>query len=194
MIARAGLSSAAVVDAALAVIDEGGLAALTLAAIAERTGVASPSLYKHVDGLTDLRARVAVRVLDEITSALTSAAVGRSGAAAIAALLEAYRAYAVAHPARYAAVPPDPLHDARLAEAGGRQLTVILAVLRGCGLEGTDAIHTTRALRAMAHGFADIESAGGFGLASDIDESFRRMVDTFVRTVTSASAPTKENS
>lgn len=178
--ARAQLSPDAVTAAALAIIDDQGEGALTLAAVAERTGVAAPSLYKHVAGLADLRARVSLAVLDEITAELTAAALGRSGADAVRALLHAYRDYAVLHPARYAAVPADPLHDPRLAEAAGRQLAVILAVLRGWGIDGSDAVHTTRGLRALAHGFAHIEAAGGFGLVEDIDESFRRVGDAFV--------------
>lgn len=178
--ARAGLTPERVTDAALSIIDELGGDALTLAAVAERTGVASPSLYKHVTGLTELRTRVMVRVLEEITTTLTAASVGRSGADAVTRLMHAYRGYAVAHPARYAAMPADPLHDPLLAEAAQRQLTVILAVLAGWGIDGADAIHTTRALRALVHGFAHIESAGGFGLADDVDESFHRMTTMFV--------------
>jgi AcrR family transcriptional regulator len=172
-----------VVDAAVAVIDERGPDALTLTAVAEHTGVATPSLYKHVAGLAELRGLIAARVLDEITATLTSAALGRGGAEAITAMMHAYRGYAVAHPARYASVPPDPLHDPLLVEPARRQLAVIMTVLRGCGITGTDAVHTTRALRAMTHGFAHIESAGGFGLAEDADESFRRMARAFVRTL-----------
>lgn len=182
--ARAGLTPESVVDAALAVIDDSGADALTLTAIAGRTGVASPSLYKHVAGLAELRTLVAIRVLDEITAALTTAALGRSGGDAVGALLHAYRDYAVSHPARYAVVPADPLHDPQLAEAAGRQLAVIFAVLRGWGIEGPDAVHTTRGLRALAHGFAHIESAGGFGLAEDVDESFRRIAEAFVTALT----------
>ncbi|WP_234946116.1 TetR/AcrR family transcriptional regulator [Agrococcus sp. Marseille-P2731] len=189
---RAKLTPSAIADAALAEIDAHGLAALTMAAIAERTGVRGPSLYKHVGGLADLKASVAERVLTEITEVLTSAAMGRSGADAVAALMHAYRDYAASHPKRYAAIPSDPLRDARTAEAAQRQLDVILAVLRGCAIGGTDAIHVTRSLRAMVHGFADIESSNGFGLAEEIDESFARMVAGFLSTLPPSPSLTEE--
>ncbi|GGH39886.1 TetR-like C-terminal domain-containing protein [Microbacterium album] len=185
----AGLSPAAVVDAAIAVIDERGLDALTLTAVAGHAGVAPPSLYKHVAGLGELRALIAARVLDEITGALTAAALGRSGEDAVAAMMHAYRDYAVGHPSRYAAVSPDPLHDPLLAEPARRQLDVILTVLQGCGVSGADAIHTTRALRATVHGFAHIESAGGFGMAEDVGVSFHRLVQAFVRTLSAPPSP-----
>ena len=58
---RAGLDSDAVVAAAAALADAEGLERLTLARLAQQLGVRSPSLYAHVDGLEDLRTRLAIR-------------------------------------------------------------------------------------------------------------------------------------
>jgi AcrR family transcriptional regulator len=173
---RAGLSTTAVVDAALAIIDEHGADALTLAAVAQHTGVAPPSLYKHVGGLAELRTLVGARVLEEMTDRFTRAALGRSGDEAVEVLMHAYRAYVTEHPARYATAPADALHDPRTAEAGRRLLEVFLAVLRSYGLTDSAAIHTTRCLRAVVHGFASIEASGGFGLPEDLDESYAQLV------------------
>ncbi len=102
---RVGLNEDAVVDAALAVVDENDPQALTLATVAARVGVATPSLYQHVASLAQLRARVAARVLAEMTTIATDAVLGRSGDDAVATLMRRLREYAVAHPSRYAAVP-----------------------------------------------------------------------------------------
>lgn len=177
---RAGLSTAAVVDAALAVVDADGLDGLTLAAVANRTGVATPSLYKHVAGLAALRVLVGIRVLEDMTERFTAAVLGRSGDDAVAALLHAYRDYVRAHPARYTAMPLDPLHDPALAAAGGKQLEVVLATLRGYGLTDSAAIHATRCLRAAAHGFASLEAGGGFGLPEDLDETYDQLVRAII--------------
>jgi len=177
---RAGLSTSAVVDTALAVVDGEGADGLTLAAVAGRHGVAPPSLYKHVSGLAELRALVGVRVLDELTARLTAAVTGRAGDDAMAALLREYRAYANEHPARYAALPPDPLHDPPLAEAGARLLAVLLAVLRGYGLTGRAAVHAARCARVVAHGFVSLETAGGFGLPEDLDETYERLIRMYL--------------
>ena len=55
---RAGLSTARVVAEAAALSDEIGYDKLTLTLLAERLGVAVPSLYKHIDGLEALRVAV----------------------------------------------------------------------------------------------------------------------------------------
>jgi AcrR family transcriptional regulator len=180
---RAGLSTTAVVDAALAVVDEQGEAALTLAAVAQRTGVATPSLYKHVANLAELRTRVGARVLEDMAGRFAEAVMGRSGDEAVVALMTAYRAYVNTHPSRYAAMPIDPLHDPALAAAGGKLMDVVLAALRAYDLTGPDFVHAARCLRTVAHGFASLESGGGFGLPEDLDETYDRLVATLVATL-----------
>lgn len=173
---RAGLSTLAVVDAALEVLDEGGPEALTLAAVAAHTGVATPSLYKHVGSLAELRALVGVRVLDQLTAEFTAAVLGRSGDDAVAALMRTHRAYAARHPARYAAMPLDPLHHPLLADAGARLLAVFVAALRDYGLSDSAAVHAVRCLRSAAHGFAALEVSGGFGMPENLDESYEQLI------------------
>ena len=60
-------------------------------------------------------------------------------------------------------------------------MNVLVAVLDGYGLTGDDAIHATRAVRSALHGFAVLETGGGFGIKLDLDESFERMVDLLDR-------------
>ncbi len=57
---------------------------------------------------------------------------------------------------------------------------VVLDVLSSYGLRGDDALHAARGLRSVVHGFATLESAGGFGIPLEVDESFRRLIRTFV--------------
>ncbi|NED95691.1 TetR/AcrR family transcriptional regulator [Phytoactinopolyspora alkaliphila] len=177
---RAGLSTAAVVDAALDVVDQQGIEGLTLAAVAGRTGVAPPSLYKHVRSLSELRTLVGERVLNEMADRFIAVVIGYSGDDAVTALMHAYRAYVGEHPRRYAAVPFDPLHSEALVEAGQRVLNVCLAVLRGYGMSDSAAVHATRCLRALAHGFVSIETNGGFGLPEDLDETYDQAIQMFL--------------
>jgi AcrR family transcriptional regulator len=176
-VARRGLDRAQVVDAAIAIADEEGLQAVTLARVAAALGVRSPSLYNHVDGHDGLIRGIATRATGELATALRRAATGRSGTDAIAAVAQAQRAYARAHPGRYAATvaapaPGDTEHEKAAADA----VDVLTSVLGASGLEGDDVIHAARALRSAVHGFAALESSGGFALAVDPDESFRRLV------------------
>jgi hypothetical protein len=115
--------------------------------------------------------------------------VGRAGDDALIATARAYRDYARRHPGRYAALQraPDPADD-ELATAAGVAVEVLLAILRGYGLEGEDAIHAARAVRSALHGFVSLETTGGFGLPVSLDESFGRMVAALARGLRDGSA------
>ena len=174
---RAGLSTDSVVAAAIEVVDEQGPAALTLAAVANRTGVAAPSLYKHVRNLEALQQKVSARVTAELAQTLSTAVAGRSGEEALRCVAHAYRDYALAHPGRYPLtqrVPDakDPDHVA----AGELAVQAVFAALRGYGLAGDEAIHATRTARSALHGFVSLEIDGGFGLPQDVGRSFERLV------------------
>ena len=179
---RAGLSTAAVVAAAAEIADAEGLDRLTLARVAAAAGVRTPSLYNHVESLDDVRRRVALLALRDLADALRDAAVGRAGDDALAAMADAYRAYARRHPGRYAATQRAPAEgDEEMRAAAKGAVDVVLAILRGYGLEGDDAIHAARAVRSALHGFVALETGGGFGIPVDLDESYERMVRALAR-------------
>ncbi len=170
---RAGLDTAAVVEAAARLADAEGLSAVTLARLARELGVRSPSLYTHIAGLDDLRRRIGTIGAIQLGEALSAAAAGRAQGDALAAVAHAYRRYAREHPGAYAALQPAyPPDD----EPRRRVVEVVLAVLRGYGLEGDDAVHATRSLRAALHGFCMLEAEGGFGIPLSVDQSFERLI------------------
>lgn len=179
MVRRAGLSTERVVTIALELLDEQGLEAMTLAGVAQRAQVATPSLYKHVGSLADLRSRVAAVALDQLAARIGAAVAGVARDDALRAMMRAYRAYLLAYPRRTWALvkPSETGGDSRGAVA---ILDAALAVLRGYGLTGHEAIHAARGLRAAMHGFAGLESDGGFGLPENLDESFERLQDMLI--------------
>jgi AcrR family transcriptional regulator len=169
---RVGLHPEAVVAAAAELADTEGLEAVTLARLAQRLGVRSPSLYAHVGGLPDVRRRLAVRGAGELGAALQAAVAGRAGADALAAMATVYRTYAREHPGLYAATQRAP----DVGPAGESVVDTVLAVLRGYDLHGDDAVHAARIVRAALHGFAALETGEGFGIPLDVDETFARLV------------------
>ncbi len=174
---RAGLGSEAVVDAAAELADEVGFEAVTLAALADRLGIRAPSLYAHVASLADLRRRLGDRGVRELTEAIAVACAGRARSDALTALAETYREYAAAHPGLYAAMQRAPDEAAGVSADAARELVaLIVAILSGYGLEGDDAIHAVRVVRAALYGFVSLERLGGFAIELSLDESFERLV------------------
>jgi AcrR family transcriptional regulator len=173
---RVGLDREAVVEGAAWLADSEGLQAVTLARLAADLGVRPPSLYVHVGGLDDLRRELGARGARELAATLQAAATGRSGREALQAIGRAYRDYALRHPGSYEALQrlTGPVDEAT---AAAEQLVgVVLAVLRGYGLEGDDAIHAARIVRSALHGFVTLERAGGFEIPLELDESFARLL------------------
>lgn len=188
MTGRRGLTAQAVVDAATAVVESEGTAALTLTRVARELGVKPPSLYNHVDGLDPLRRDVALGAIEDLGRRLGAAAMGRAGRDALRAIAAEFRAYAAAHPGLYelsAQARPD---DVVYASASMRPVEPVVAILRGYDLNEDEAIHAARTLRAALHGFVSLERIGGFGLDVDVDDSFTWLVDRLAETLETAAA------
>lgn len=178
---RAGLSPSLVVDQAAALADEHGAQQLTLAAVAKSFGVSLPSLYKHVSGLDDLHARLAVRTAEELATALRRGATGRAGSAALRGVAAAYRDYATTHPGRYPYLLRARPGDAAFEAAAGGVVDVLRAVFRGYGIAETDVVDAARFVRSTLHGFVGLEAEGGFGLPDSVDASFDSLVEAVDR-------------
>ena len=185
--ARAGLAPASVTEAGAALADEVGFDRLSMGLLAERLGVKTPSLYKHVDGQADLAHRIAVLSANELADAVRDATQGRSGRDALVAAAAAMRTFAREHTGRYDAAnsarPSDP--DDPFVAASGRLLDSLAAVLRGYRVDPAQEVHALRMLRSVLHGFATLEVSGGFRLDTDVDESFDWVVALVDRGLTS---------
>lgn len=181
---RAGLDTAAVVHAAAVIADAEGLEALTIARLAEQLGVRPPSLYNHVAGLDGLRRALALMGLQELHTRMSRAAIGKTTDAAVLAVAQTYREFVREHPGVYATtVQPTAATDAQgeaLQVVAQQVVDVVLAVVMSYDVTGDDALHAVRGLRSVVHGFATLEVAGGFGLALDYDDSFQRLIRTFI--------------
>ncbi|MGW2668013.1 TetR-like C-terminal domain-containing protein [Streptomyces sp. NPDC001272] len=175
---RPGLNAARLTEAAAAMADEAGIEKVSLSALARRFGVKDASLYSHVRGLRDLRVRVALLAGEEMTERIALAVAGRSGKDALVAFADAYRAYALERPGRYAASQMrfDP---EEVAGSAGllRSVELTYGMLRGYGLEDPDLTDAARLLRSTFHGYVHLELSGAFGHSREVRTSWARGLD-----------------
>ncbi len=182
--ARAGLNTAAVVNAGAEIADREGLEALTLRGLAAELGVRAPSLYEHVAGLQDLRRRIGALGSQGLTRAMVAAGAGElSGDQSLAALAHAYCSYAREHPGTYAAAQRarELAQDEEAIAAANAAVVPVLEMLRGYGLEGDEAIHAARVIRAALHGYIVLEAEQGFAINLPLDETFDRLIGVLDR-------------
>jgi len=175
---RRWLNRELVIEQAAKMVDEAGsVTAVSLTSLAQALEIRTPSLYNHVTNLEDLQYGLAVYGLNQLLANLRQAAQELAGQEAIMAMAAAYRQFAHEHPGLYPltvrAPEPDEMELTALAQ---ELLQLLLLVMSSLGLPGDDAIHAIRGLRAILHGFASLEAAGGYKMALDQEESFHRLV------------------
>ena len=164
---------------------------MTLTALAADLNVRVPSLYNHVAGLDDLRHALAVYAIQQLIVRLRAATTGEVGRAALLSLATAYRRFAQEHPGIYPLIRRAPApDDTDLVAAAQELLQMLFLIFASFGVAGEDAIHAVRGLRALLDGFATLEAVEGFKLPVDLDESFHRLITTYLAGLT----PTDERS
>lgn len=158
--------------------------------LADRLGVKTSSLYKHVDSQAALAHRIAVLATNEVADVIRDATQGRAGRDALTAGAQAMRSYVQHHPGRYAATnathPTGP--DDPLTPAVDRLLASWAAILRGYRLDPEREIHALRLLRSLLHGFVTLEVTGGFRIDTPVDDSFTWALDVIHSGLSTAAA------
>ncbi|MGW2469077.1 TetR/AcrR family transcriptional regulator [Streptomyces bauhiniae] len=180
--ARAGITAERLVAAAAELADEAGFEHVTLSALARRFGVKDASLYSHVRNLNDLRTRLALYAGGELIDRIAAAVAGRAGRDALTAFADAYRAYALEHPGRYAATQIR-TDQSLIADSPALRRTaeITYGMLRAYGLSEPDLTDAVRLLRSTFHGYCVLESAGGFGAGRAVDASWDKGVEALHR-------------
>lgn len=172
----------AVVAAAAELADEDGWNALTLSRVAERVDRNISSLYSHVDGLDDLRVRIARLSIDQLADVVWAATIGRSGADALRAIATEERDWARAHPGRMAALGSMLDSDDAEYRAGGRRLaTPLRLVLASFGLDEKRT--------GVAHAVFSATVRGLIQPGASDDETLAAAVDLFVTALESGTWP-----
>ncbi|WP_336206985.1 TetR/AcrR family transcriptional regulator [Nonomuraea sp. LPB2021202275-12-8] len=150
-----------IVAAGRDLLEAGGQQGLTMQSVAERVGVRSPSLYKHVGNRAALLTAVAEATIDDMVARLNSTDGSLEG------LAHGFRQFAHSWPEGFrlmlsADAPPEAL--ARLAAP-------VLHVSRELVGE-RDALEAARLVTAWATGFIEMELIGAFRLGGDVDRAF----------------------
>ncbi|MEV7397503.1 TetR/AcrR family transcriptional regulator [Aeromicrobium sp. NPDC092404] len=176
---RAGLTTEKVALIGAQLADDLGFDRVTISEVARRAGVQVASLYSHVNGSDDLRARIALVALDELGDRGAEALAGRSGRDALLALGNVYRDYATEHPGRYDAARHPVTGDAAGLRAGQRHSDMLRAILRGYDLAEPDQTHGVRLLGSIFHGFISLERSTSFDHSSpSSQESWTKILST----------------
>jgi AcrR family transcriptional regulator len=159
---RGSLQPADIVAAALVIVEEHGLAGLTMPAVARAVGAAVTSVYWHFRTREDLVAAVAQRATSDLYAALPPVTRGDTWNDELFTYFVAFRQHLLAHPAflelftsRSISLYADPTIGALVNE----RLEHELEVLVGAGASPEDAYRVYNTLSTYTRGFVAIELA-----------------------------------
>lgn len=175
----------AMIDAAVHLLQEGGAAAFSARAVAERAGTAVGSVYTQFDSLEALRLEanaVTMRALrDTLADALASCP-AEATEDRLLALADAYMGFAARHHHAWAAIferrtiEPPPAIAADISDL----FSVLESVLRESGRLGESEVPVlAKALWSSVHGMVYLGHVGGLGPVGPAD--VRPMIDALVR-------------
>ncbi|UMG92299.1 TetR/AcrR family transcriptional regulator [Nocardioides sp. TF02-7] len=174
---RARLDQEAVLQAAEALVDREGYDALTMTLLAAELDARVSSLYNHVANLEDLRASIQVRAMRLLGDHVRRAAMGHAGADGLRVLSHELRAFARAHPQRYAAITRPPIDREAFFAAAADTIEALAVMVRSAGLPEERLLPTGMAVFAALHGFVSLEVAGYFGgVEDDLDGVYETVV------------------
>jgi len=167
----------AIVGAASDLLEQTGLAGVTMQAVALRVGVRAPSLYKRVPSRERLIQLVAESTITQLASRLDAA----DGPVELANTL---RSIGHERPAAFQLImTPGPGVPAVGDEF---RLAASAAILRvAAELAGEEhALEAARTLTAWAAGFISMELNGGFGLGGNVERAWEFGVGRIVEAIT----------
>lgn len=156
----------ALIDAAAELLDRGGVEAVTLREVGRLVGVSHNAPYKHFSSKEALLAAIAARELSRLSAARAAAAEeNASPEAALRASMHDYVAWALTYPARFKLVfgrwtIDSPELTAAAHAAHDALIDIVATAQRAGALPPGDPVRLASLLRALAHGAADLASAG----------------------------------
>lgn len=179
---RNGLTNERVVESAVQLIEQSGIADFSMRALADSLNIKTASLYNHVQSMDSLLIDVCTYVLRMQRETELHAVAGKKGTDAITALADAYRQFAKDHRELYRLIMSK-------AASYGNSLTGIsecmvepfMMTLANSPLSETEKIHWQRVLRGIIHGFVSQEDAGFFAhLPANVDDSFQTAIQCYI--------------
>ncbi|MBQ8160809.1 MAG: WHG domain-containing protein [Clostridia bacterium] len=178
-----GVTRDIVIATAVQLTEEQGLNSFSMNLLASKLGIRTASLYKHVAGLDDVITEVGLYALTSQKDTLMDAIKGLHGDAAVIALADAYRGYAMQHPELYKTI----LSVHRMSNEQLETQTYMVAepFMRALGdydLTETQKRHFQRILRSFMHGFIAHEEAGYFVYyPENMEETYRLGIQCLLR-------------
>ncbi|HEY0692401.1 MAG TPA: TetR/AcrR family transcriptional regulator [Kribbella sp.] len=171
------------VEAATRLLDEGGVAAVTLREVGRLAGVSHNAPYKHFADKEALLAVVAARDLDRHAELIQQAIKRkRTAQSALSEAMSRYISWALDYPERFRLVfgrwtvgSPELIAAAERAQAN--LVGLVQAAQEAGSLPAADPVRLASLVRSVAHGAADLAASGHLSAEGKGHASPQQLVD-----------------
>ena len=190
---KVGLYKTTIIEAAANIADEKGIANLSLKVLATELGIKPPSLYKHFSGgLDELNKELMLYGYRSLESEITKVAIGKAKDDAIIAICYAYRTFASKHKGLFEAMQWYNMYQSEEhMKATQGIISILFQVLESYGLTEEQKVHIVRMLRGFLQGFSAIESHGGYGNITPLNDTFDFAIKTILNGIGDLQGGTK---
>lgn len=158
-----------ILEAALAIADEGGLSAVTMRAVAQRVGVSPMALYPHVAGKEALLDGMVDVLLAKLLPLVDSLPADADWWSRLSALARGFRALATDHPSAFALLLSRP----SVTPEAVRATDAVYEAVLEAGVPEADVPRIERLISTFVIGFAASEVNGRFSRGT-LDPRSRR--------------------
>lgn len=179
---KKGLTKDIIVVEAVALIEEQGLDAFSLRALAARLGVRAASLYNHIANVDELYTAVGEKVMGRLRDVLVAAIADKQGDEAVWALAEAYYHFGKENPELYKTfIAMRNKEGEALSGAFKETLMPFYQALAVYHLSEQEVVAMHRMLRGLIHGYLMLQEAGYFSQPIiDPEASYRLAVQSCI--------------
>jgi AcrR family transcriptional regulator len=182
-----------ILDQALALVDERGLAAMSMRAVAERVGLTSMALYPYVGGKDALLDGLVDLLHLELGTAVGGDPADHDWRHRLCALGRAVRSLARAHPSAF----PLLLNRSAAGPAASWLAAALQGILADAGVPSPDVPRTARLICAFLLGYTTGEVTGGLpGSSGEMIEGaaeFDADLEDLVRMVENSATPASDS-
>ena len=155
--------------------DRDGWESLSFTALARSLDRHATSMYSHFSSLEDLRRAVSLVSADDLASRVWSAAIGKTGGAALYAIAVAYRSFAAEHPGRTRSLSAINRDDPEFAGRMSHLHEPLAATFRSLGLDQARSVLAHEVFGATINGLVN---TGGEDLVDQAVQLFLAAVST----------------
>ncbi|MDD6488983.1 MAG: TetR/AcrR family transcriptional regulator [Clostridia bacterium] len=191
---KVGLDKKKIIEVAADMADEKGIVNVTLNVLATELGIKPPSLYKHFSGgLDELNKELMLYGWRSLESEITRAAIGKAKDNAIIAICYAYRNFVAEHKGLFEAMQWYNMYQSEEhLQATKGTITILFQVLEAYGLTEEQKVHIVRMLRGFLQGFVSIESHGGYGNPTPLNDTFDFAIKTILNGIRDLQGETEQ--